>query len=245
MAYGVLKVGKTGPSGRIGRGSDWHIDAKYSRGTSWEDIVGRFDAKAGAYKKDGRNIVFSNEGVANTVYDPSASLEDKVSLLKKVDGAHSHSVSPDFYSFDFYAPVGTDIWDKSAEGAPIYLAGTPGRKAAGGRGGGYGNFAYVMDTDGNVIGKTGHGDTDEDIFAGGTFEIPTIGDSDSLSPGGTDTPSVVDADVSPQVEAKERAQEYTKMSKSELDSAYDVLRESDPEEAEIEGMKMHKAFFGK
>ena len=240
MAYGVLKVGKTGPKGRIGSGSEYHIDSKYSRGTSWEDIAGRFDAKAGAYSKDGRNIVFSNEGVANTVYDPNASLEDKVSLLKKVDGAHSHSVSPDFYSFDFYAPVGTDIWDKSAEGAPIYLAGTPGRKALGGQGGGYGNFAYVMDKDGNVVGKTGHGDTDQDIFGGGMFELSAMGDSDSMSPGNPDNGT-----ASPTVEAKERAKAYSEMSKAELNAAYDDLRESDPDLAEIEGLKMNKAFFGK
>ena len=48
-----------------------------------------------------------------------------------------------------------------------------------------------------------------------------------------------------QVEAKTRAQEYTKMSKAEMNSAYDALRNSDPAKAATEGMKMHKAFFGK
>ena len=45
-------------------------------------------------------------------------------------------------------------------------------------------------------------------------------------------------------EAKERAQEYSKMSKAELNAAYDKLR-SDPAKASIEGMKMHKAYFKK
>ena len=47
-----------------------------------------------------------------------------------------------------------------------------------------------------------------------------------------------------QVEAKTRAQDYSKMSKAQLDSAYDAMR-SDPAKAREEGMKMHKAFFGK
>ena len=48
-----------------------------------------------------------------------------------------------------------------------------------------------------------------------------------------------------QVEAKTRAQEYSKMSKQQLDAAYDALRAEDPAKAKIEGIKMHKAFFGK
>lgn len=46
------------------------------------------------------------------------------------------------------------------------------------------------------------------------------------------------------VEAKTKAQDYTKMSKAQLDSAYDAMR-SDPAKARTEGMKMHKAYFGK
>ena len=46
------------------------------------------------------------------------------------------------------------------------------------------------------------------------------------------------------VEAATRAKEYSKMSKAELDSAYDALR-SDPAKARVEGMKMHKAYFNK
>jgi hypothetical protein len=34
------------------------------------------------------------------------------------------------------------------------------------------------------------------------------------------------------------------MSKAQLDSAYDAMR-SDPAKARTEGMKMHKAYFGK
>lgn len=48
-----------------------------------------------------------------------------------------------------------------------------------------------------------------------------------------------------QAQAKTRAQEYSKMSKAEINSAYDQMRSSDPNKAAVEGMKMHKAFFGK
>ena len=48
-----------------------------------------------------------------------------------------------------------------------------------------------------------------------------------------------------QVEAKERAQNYKDMSKAQLDAAYDKMRSSDANKAAVEGMKMHKAYFGK
>ena len=48
-----------------------------------------------------------------------------------------------------------------------------------------------------------------------------------------------------QGEAKERAQNYKEMSKAQLDSAYDKMRSSDANKAAVEGMKMHKAYFGK
>ena len=57
----------------------------------------------------------------------------------------------------------------------------------------------------------------------------------------------VDGDVAPVADrgkAKEKAQAYKDMSKSEMNSAYDAMR-SDTAKAETEGMKMHKAFFGK
>ena len=44
--------------------------------------------------------------------------------------------------------------------------------------------------------------------------------------------------------AKAKAQSYKEMSKSQLDSAYDAMR-NDPGKAEAEGMKMHNAYFNK
>ena len=228
MSYSVQQIGVTGPKGRIGSGTEYHIDTKYNRSLPFEDIVSRFDAKAAAYSKDGRNIVFSNQGVHGSVYDPSASLEDKVALLKRADAAHSHSVHDDFYSFDYYAPIGKDLWDKSAEGAPIYLSGKAGRSAKGGTGGGYGNYAYVEDDQGTVLGKSGHGDINHDVFAGGTF-----GEGETN----------LSVESTPQQEAKERTQNWADMSKEQLNAEYDKIRNTPG--AATTGMAMHKAFFGK
>ena len=211
MAYSTLQIGSTGPEGRIGSGTEYHIDTKYNRNLNWEDITKRFDTKANRYGQDGRNIVFSNSGVHGTVYDPSAPLEDKIALLKKVNASHSHSVHDNFYSFDYYAPVGTDIWDKSAEGAPIYLVGAEGLTAEGGSGGGYGNYAFVTGKDGQVISKVGHGDTNLDVFKGGTFGGGASGGG-AFGGGADSQPVTVDSDSpsqsTPQQEAVERVQQY-------------------------------------
>ena len=63
--------------------------------------------------------------------------------------------------------------------------------------------------------------------------------------GGFTPPEQSHSPANPQhVEAKTKAQDYSKMSKAQLDSAYDAMR-SDPAKARKEGMKMHKAYFGK
>ncbi len=226
MAYGTLQIGVTGPQGRIGSGTEYHIDTKYNKALSFGDIVDRFDAKANKYGETGRNIVFSNPDVAGLVYNPLASRSEKLDLIQRAAGAHSHSMHDDFHSFDYYAPIGTDRYDKSAEGAPIYLVGAEGLSAQGDSGGGYGNFAFVEDGLGTVLSKVGHGDTNEAVFAGGTFGSTAEGTKPSK-----------------QQSAVEKAKSYSNMSKAELDAAYDKMR-SDPNAA-AEGMKMHKAYFGK
>ena len=61
-----------------------------------------------------------------------------------------------------------------------------------------------------------------------------------------ETPQQADGTPKPaQVEAVTRAKAYKDMSKAEMNAAYDKLRTSDPAKARVEGMKMHKAFFGK
>lgn len=241
MSYQTIQIGVTGPAGKIGSGTEGHIDTKIRRGTDWADIVSRFDSKAGRYKQDGRNIIFSNAGVHGEIYNPDASLDEKIALLQRVDNAHSHSVHKDFHSFDFYAPIGTKIGGESDFGAPIYVTGKPGRSAHGDTGGGYGNYGYVLDDSGNVITKSGHGNIDHAVFKGGTFG----GSADSnLDSTGSNSDGDAPSQSTPQQEAVERTQNYANMSKAELDAAYDGMR-NDPDKASIEGMKMHNAYFGK
>ena len=66
-----------------------------------------------------------------------------------------------------------------------------------------------------------------------------------VTPDSNPEPSPGTEVIPERVEAKTRAENYSNMSKADLDSAYDTMRESDPGKAATEGMKMHNAFFGK
>jgi len=171
--YRPVQIGVTGPKGRMGSGTGYHIDSKYSTSLPWEDIVKRFDSKAILYGQEGRNIVFSNQGMNYAAYNPQAEMAAKVALLQKAAGAHAQRDG--FHSFDYFAPKGKDVWDKSAEGAPIYLAVEAGRTPLIGQAEDYGVYGTVTDSQGNVLGKSGHGDTK---YAGQTYdtEIPELGD---------------------------------------------------------------------
>ena len=82
-----------------------------------------------------------------------------------------------------------------------------------------------------------HGSDQNEITGSGA-----VTDYTSFTPPETpQSPATTQADT--QVEAKGRAQEYLKMNKAEMNSAYDQLRKSDPAKAAIEGKKMHRAFF--
>ena len=235
MTYSVQQIGVTGPRDRIGGSSPYHIDTKFSSTLSMEDIRDRFDVLATQYQKDGRKIEFSNQGVGGEIYSLDMSPEDRLSLLTRASGARAHR--PGWHSFDYYAPNidAKDRWDSSAEGAPIYVVGAGGLKVEGASGGNYGNYGLVIGADGNVISKSGHGDDSQAVFSGGTLgnsDVPTTASPTNSTP------------TTPQQEAVERTQNYSKMSKAELDAAYDGMR-NDPVKAREEGMKMHKAFFGK
>ena len=60
----------------------------------------------------------------------------------------------------------------------------------------------------------------------------------------TDTGANPGDTPSPASTAKERAKNYSEMSKSEMNAAYDAMR-SDPNKASQEGLAMHKAHFNK
>ena len=70
------------------------------------------------------------------------------------------------------------------------------------------------------------------------FFHTNVGDTvDNVTP-------VTTTDETNRSEAKTKAKAYQDMSKAEINAAYDAMR-SDPAKAELEGMKMHKAFFNK
>ena len=175
--YRPVQIGVTGPKGRMGSGTGYHIDSKYSSSLPWEDIVGRFDAKANLYAQQGRNIVFSNQGMDYAAYNPKAEMAAKVALLQKAAGAHAPRKN--VRSFDYFATKGTDVWDKSAEGAPIYLAVQDGRTPTISQSPDYGVYGAVTDQEGNVLGKSGHGDT---RAAGQTYEMPDIATNETSAP---------------------------------------------------------------
>lgn len=151
---------RTGPAGRIGVGDEYHIDTKFHKGLSMSQIVGMMDELALGYRKRGREIEFSNDAVAGIIYNPDASTTEKQKLMQRVFAAHSHSMHADFHSIDYYVPrIGKGRWDKSAEGVNILTPTVRGGRVNYGTGGGWGASVTITDAEGNIISKTGHGDT--------------------------------------------------------------------------------------
>ena len=231
MGYTLYDAGRTGPSAHIGGSSDYHIDSKFSTNLGEDEARRRFEAKVRKYRELGRNVEFSNQGVAGKVYDLDASDAERAALFRQAYGAHAPREG--FYSLDYYAPkVGEDRWGKSAEGAPIFAVGAEGGRRETGTGGNYGYYSLLYDKDGNLTGKVGHGD---DRYPGGgaIATDPTSPDPSSPSPTAEEQTPPATTD-------------YSQMSRSQLDSEYDRLRMAgDVFTAQDEGMKMHKAFFNK
>ena len=159
---GVFGTGLvTGPKGKIGVGDEYHLDTKFSKDTSLEDRIKLLDQLAKGYRARGREIEFSNDAVAGTVYNPDASMEEKTALLKRVHAAHSHSSHADYDSIDYYIPEISDEKGrrgKSAEGAEILMPTMKGARLNYGQSSGYGAFVDMVDKDGKIIMMTGHGD---------------------------------------------------------------------------------------
>ncbi len=120
-----------------------------------------FMQMATAYAEQNRRIEFSNAAVAGEVYDPSASQADRIALLQRAAAAHADR--PGWHSFDYYIPSGNDPRSErpgtSSAGAEIMLPTLPGGRVEYGAANNYGNFANIYDAEGNLIFRTGHGDT--------------------------------------------------------------------------------------
>jgi hypothetical protein len=155
----------TGPEGRIGAGTEYHIDSQFSSDLPMEDIVKMVDQMALAYGAMGREMEFSNAAVADRIYDPNASLEEKSAFLmdafkahnltrgRKLDGKHG------FYQMDYYVPLkGKGREHESAEAAPLLLPFLQDGSVRYEQSGSYGASADLRDASGKVVARTGHGD---------------------------------------------------------------------------------------
>jgi hypothetical protein len=189
MPYTPIRSGFTGPSARIGGSSDYHIDLKISEQLPIADQVKAFDNLARHYASLNRKIEFSNQGVSSQIYNPDAPLDDKVRLLNQAAAAHAPRIHKGWRSFDYYVPFKNENrFQKSAEGASIFIPGIAGGKVRRGTGGGYGFYSESLDPSGRVLFRVGHGDINR----------PEQGDVDVLGqappapelpppPGGTQT----------------------------------------------------------
>lgn len=220
MAYTLFESGRTGPSQNIGGSSDYHIDSKFSTSLGAEKARRMFEEKVKRYNSLGRNVEFSNEGVAGSIYDMSLADEKRALLFDKAQRAHA--ARDGWYALDYYAPKqGFDRHHQSAEGAPIFAIGLNDGRRETGIGGDYGFHSLMYDNSGQLIAQVGHGD---DRFPTSTKEI-------ALQPASSQASVPLD---------------YSDMSAAQLNSEYDKMRMAgDAFKAREEGMKMHKAFFNK
>ena len=162
MAYYTERSGFTAPKGKGGVGAEYHIDLKLLASLPIAERVKKFDALAQQYQTIGREIEFSNPAVSGRRWNPNAKLDEKVDLLERAAGAHSHSQHSGWQSFDYYVPFkGKSRFDKGAvEDASIYIPAVAGGKVRRGSGGGYGYFSESLDPSGKVIARVGHGNID-------------------------------------------------------------------------------------
>lgn len=162
---GALNTGlKTGASQYIGGSSDYHIDTKFKSSLSMEKKVQMMDQLAAGYAAQGRKIEFSNSAIANSIYDPNATYEEKAALLQKAFEAHNlprgRAIDQGgFNSIDYYAPLAEENrFGKSVEGQDILIPTMGGTEVEYHQGGGYGAFVALTDENDEVLLKTGHGD---------------------------------------------------------------------------------------
>jgi|TARA_Y100000289_G_scaffold40634_1_gene40242 hypothetical protein len=182
---------KTGKSAYIGGSADYHIDSQFKSSLPMSEKVAMMDQLAAGYAAQGRIIEFSNAGVVNQVYDPSASLEEKSALLQRAFEAHQlprgRAIDAGgFNRIDYYAPLvedsretgGQGRFRDSVVGQDILIPTRGGEKVSYHQGGDYGAFVHLTDKDGNVIFRTGHGDTR--TAKSGTVDISALNKDDAV-----------------------------------------------------------------
>ena len=192
---GAFNTGlKTAPKGYMGSGDEYHIDTKFSKNLSMEERIKMMDQLAASYAAKGRKIEFSNSAVSNEIYDPNKSMEEKIDLLSRAQSAHGHSVHSDYDSIDYFVPnMGETRFGKSAENADILIPTVDGGKVEYGQGGGYGAYVTLRDAEGNVVLKTGHGDTR--TAKSGTVDLKSINKDTEVG----EDPSDMDSNIFAQI----------------------------------------------
>jgi hypothetical protein len=148
----------TAPQSNNGGSAEYHIDTKFSRTLSLDQIVAMLDQLAAGYRQQGRQMMFSNSAVNGEVYDETANIEEKKKLAQRAMEAHSHSVSENYQSLDYYIPNrGEGLHSSSVENAEMLIPTLPGMNLEYGSGGRYGNYVAGV-VNGEVVFKQGHGD---------------------------------------------------------------------------------------
>jgi hypothetical protein len=158
---------KTGPEGRIGAGTGYHVDARFVTGLSLKDKIAMMDSMASAHAAEGYVMEFSGVGVSNLRWNPNASQKEKEELAKRVLVSH-HSARAGYEPFDYFI-VKQNVKNRFVGGSDLSVSGIAGAnimapKISGGtfeyqaEPGGYGRFLVIRDKNGNLVMKIGHGD---------------------------------------------------------------------------------------
>jgi len=224
MGLRLYESGRTGPSGNIGGSSEYHIDSKFSTSLGEAEARRLFEEKVRRYRELGRDVEFSNEGVAGRIYDLDAPDAERASLFRAAYGAHSDR--PGWYALDYYAPLsGKGRYDSSAEGAPIFAVGYDDGKRQTGTADDYGFYSNLFNADGALIAKVGHGDNRFTNFTGNGMPVGV--DPASPNPAADKTAPPV-------------------LTPEQVNAKYDELRMAgDIFKAQEFGLKEHRRLFNK
>jgi hypothetical protein len=158
---------KTGPSGRIGSGTAYHVDARFVEGISLKDKIAMIDSMASAHAAEGYVMEFSGRGVSSLRWNPNSSQKEKEDLARRVLVSH-HSARAGYEPFDYFV-VKQNVRDRFAGGKDLSVSGIAGAnimapRLSGGsyeyqeQPGGYGRFLILRDKNGKVLMEIGHGD---------------------------------------------------------------------------------------
>lgn len=152
---------KTGPSGRIGSGTEYHIDARFMYDVPLKDKIAMIDSMSAAHAQEGFVMEFSGKGVVGMRWNPNASPKEKEKLARMVLASHHIDRYP-WQAFDYFAVrrSARDRNDKSAEGANIMAPRITGGTYEYGIDSEYGRHLIIRDKNGRVIFKLGHGNMD-------------------------------------------------------------------------------------